>query len=128
MITMTLGDIFNAVPILREISEKEFPGFVTFKIARIIREFDKEIQLFESGREKIAYKFGEKDENGNLVFLENGNIKVPEENILECNKELRELLDTEVEINAEKIHVDIFEKIEMTPSQALLLEPIVEFE
>ena len=76
MITMTLNDIFNAVPALREISTKEFPGSVTFKIARLIRELDKEIQLFEEERSKIANKYGEKDENGNLVIQEGGNIKI----------------------------------------------------
>ena len=128
MITMTLNDIFNAVPTLREISNKEFPGFVTFKIARIIRELDKEIQLFESEREKIAYKFGEKDDNGQLIVLDNGNIKIPDESIVECNQELQALFSTEVEINASKLPVNIFETIEMTPTQAMNLEPIVEFE
>lgn len=128
MITMTMNDIFNAVPTLREISTKEFPGFVTFKIARIIRELDKEIQLFETEREKIAYKFGEKEENGELIALENGNIKIPEDKIEECNKELQELFNTEVEINASKLPVNIFETIEMTPVQAMNLEAIVDFE
>ena len=128
MITMTLNDIFNAVPTLREISNKEFPGFVTFKIARIIRELDKEIQLFETEREKIAYKFGEKDDNGQLIVLDNGNIKIPDESIAECNQELQALFNTEVEINASKLPVNIFETIEMTPTQAMNLEPIVEFE
>ena len=53
MITLTLNDIFNAVPALREISSKEFPGSTTFKIARLIRELDKEIQLFEEERNYI---------------------------------------------------------------------------
>ena len=128
MITMTLNDIFNAVPTLREISNKEFPGFVTFKIARIIRELDKEIQLFEAEREKIAYKFGEKDDNGQLIVLDNGNIKIQDESIAECNQELQALFNTEVEINASKLPVNIFETIEMTPTQAMNLEPIVELE
>ena len=128
MITLTLNDIFNAVPTLREISTKEFPGFVTFKIARIIREFDKEIQLFETEREKIAYKFGEKDENGALIVLDNGNVKIPENKIAECNIELQELFNTEIEINISKLPIEIFETIEMTPLQAINLEPIVDFE
>lgn len=128
MITMTLNDIFNAAPALREISNKEFPGFVTFKIARIIRELDKEIQLFEAEREKIAYKYGEKDDNGMLVVLEGGNIKIPDENITECNNELQALFNTEIEINVSKLPLSIFETIEMTPTQAMNLETIVDFE
>lgn len=128
MITMTLNDIFNAVPALREISTKEFPGSVTFKIARLIRELDKEIQLFDEERSKIANKYGEKDENGNLVIQEGGNIKILDNKIQDCNEELQALFNTQVEINANKLPVDIFDSIEMTPTQAMNLETIVDFE
>ena len=128
MITMTLNDIFNAVPALREISTKEFPGSVTFKIARLIRELDKEIQLFDEERSKIANKYGEKDVNGNLVIQEGGNIKILDNKIQDCNEELQALFNTQVEINANKLPVDIFDSIEMTPTQAMNLETIVDFE
>ena len=128
MITVTLNDIFNAIPTLREISIKEFPGSVTFRIARLIRELDKEIQLFENEREKIAQKYGEKDENGFLVVLENNTVKVPDEKIQECNEELQALFKTQIEINANKIPVEVFDTIEMTPTQAINLEPIIDFD
>lgn len=128
MITLTLNDIFNAVPALREISTKEFPGSTTFKIARLIRELDKEIQLFEEERMKIANKYGEKDENGNLIPQENGTIKIPDDKVQECNEEFQALFNTQVEINANKLPIEIFNSIEMTPTQAMNLESIVEFE
>lgn len=128
MITLTLNDIFNAVPALREISTKEFPGSVTFKIARLIRELDKEIQLFDEERSKIANKYGEKDENGNLVIQAGGNIKILDNKIQDCNEEFQALFNTQVEINANKLPVDIFDSIEMTPTQAMNLEVIVDFE
>ena len=128
MITLTLNDIFNAVPALREISTKEFPGSTTFKIARLIRELDKEIQLFEEERSKIANKYGEKDENGMLIAQDNGMIKIPEDKIQECNEELQALFSTQVEINANKLPIEIFDSVEMTPTQAMNLEAIVDFE
>lgn len=128
MITLTLNDIFNAVPALREISTKEFPGSTTFKIARLIRELDKEIQLFEEERMKIANKYGEKDENGNLISQENGTIKIPDNKVQECNEEFQALFSTQVEINANKLPIEIFDSIEMTPTQAMNLEAIVDFE
>ena len=128
MITLTLNDIFNAVPALREISSKEFPGSTTFKIARLIRELDKEIQLFEEERMKIANKYGEKDENGNLIPLENGTIKISDDKVQECNEEFQALFNTQIEINANKLPIEIFDSIEMTPTQAMNLEAIVDFE
>lgn len=128
MITMTLNDMLRAVPSLREISTKNFPGSVTFKIARLIRELDKEIQLFEEERNKIANKYGEKDENGNLISQDNGSIKIPDEKIQECNEELQALFETQLEINANKLPVEVFDSIEMTPAQAMDLEAIIDFE
>lgn len=128
MIILTLNDILRAVPSLQEISTKNFPGSTTFKIARLIRELDKEIQLFEIERDKIARKYGEKDDNGNLITTENGAVKIPDDLIMVCNEELDTLLKTQVEINANKLTAEIFDRIEMTPTQAMDLEAIIDFE
>lgn len=128
MIILTLKEIFNAVPFLREISNKEFPSSTAFKIARLIRELDKEIELFEIERTKIIYKNCEKDHNGNPVLLENGNIKLLEHKIEEATTELNTLFKNQVEINAEKIPILAFNSIELTPEQAINLEAIVNFE
>lgn len=128
MIILTLKEIFNAVPFLREISNKEFPSSTAFKIARLIRELDKEIELFEVERTKIIYKNCEKDHNGNPVLLEGGNIKLLEHKIEEVTTELNTLFKNQVEINAEKIPILAFNSIELTPEQAINLEAIVNFE
>lgn len=128
MIILTLKEIFNAVPFLREISNKEFPSSTAFKIARLIRELDKEIELFEIERTKIIYKNCEKDHNGNPVLLESGNIKLLEDKIEEATTELNTLFKNQVEINAEKIPILAFNSIELTPEQAINLEAIVNFE
>jgi hypothetical protein len=128
MIILTLREIFNAVPFLREISNKEFPSSTAFKIARLIRELDKEIELFEIERTKIIYKNCEKDHNGNPVLLENGNIKLLEHKIEDATTELNTLFKNQVEINAEKIPILAFNSIELTPEQAINLEAIVNFE
>ena len=128
MIILTLKEIFNAVPFLREISNKEFPSSTAFKIALLIRELDKEIELFEIERTKIIYKNCEKDHNGNPVLLENGNIKLLEHKIEEATTELNTLFKNQVEINAEKIPILAFNSIELTPEQAINLEAIVNFE
>lgn len=128
MIILTLKEIFNAVPFLREISNKEFPSSTAFKIARLIRELDKEIELFEIERTKIIYKNCEKDNNGNPVLLEGGNIKLLEHKIEEATTELNTLFKNQVEINAEKIPILAFNSIELTPEQAINLEAIVNFE
>lgn len=126
MIKMTLNELMNATPALKELSGKSFTGATTFKIARLIREVDKEIKTFEEERMKIVNKYGEKDENGELASQEDGTVKIIEDKINECNQELVDLLNAEVEINAEKLKEEVFEKIELTPVLAIAIEGLVE--
>ncbi len=128
MITMKITDILNVVPTLQEMANKRFPGATSFKIARLMRELDKEIQLFDKQRAEIAQEFGEKDASGQLVFTEEGNVKIIESKIEECNAKLESIFNTEIEINADKLSYSSIESADFTPSQALALEPIVDFE
>ena len=128
MITMKITDILNVVPTLQEMANKRFPGATSFKIARLMRELDKEIQLFDKQRAEIAQEFGEKDASGQLVFPEEGNVKIIESKIEECNAKLESIFSTEIEINADKLSYSSIESADFTPSQALALEPIVDFE
>ena len=128
MIKMTITEILNVVPVLQEMSNKSFPGATSFKIARLIRELDKEIQLFDKQRNEIAQEFGEKDASGQLVLTEEGSVKIIESKIKECDEKLVSIFNTEIEINADKLSYSSIESADFTPSQALALEPIVDFE
>lgn len=127
MIKMTIMEILNVVPVLQEIANKSFPGATSFKIARLMRELDKEIQLFDKQRSKIAQEFGEKDASGQLVITEEGNIKIIESKIKDCNEILKSISNTEIDINADKIPYSIFEGVNIAPTEALALEPIIDF-
>ena len=128
MITMKITDILNVVPTLQEMANKSFPGATSFKIARLMRELDKEIHLFDTQRTEIAPEYGEKDASGQLVLTEEGNVKIIESMIEECNEKLASIFNTEIEINADKLSYSAIECADFTPSQALSLEPIVNFD
>lgn len=101
---------------------KNFKGSVSFQIGRLARELDKELKLFEKERENLIKKYAEKDENGNLIFIEK-NVKILDTNAF--NYEMQELLDSDLNINAEKIDIEVFEDIEISPEQAMILEYII---
>lgn len=122
MIKITIEELLNITPILRDLSNKPFKGSITFKIARLMRELDREISLFEDARKSIIEKYGVKGEDGSLIFFENNSIQIQEDKLQECNEEMKNLLITEIEINAEKISIEAFDDIEITPSQAIVLE------
>lgn len=121
MITITVNDLLNTIPVLQELINKPFKGATAFKLARLMRELDRETTLFDESRKKLAEKFGERDENGNLIFDKNGNVQLQLEKLEECNEEMISLLNTTLEINAEKIPISAFNDIEITPTQAAVI-------
>ena len=127
MITMTVNDLLNVIPVLRELLNKPFKGSTAFKLARLMRELDRETTLFEEARQKLAEKFGVRDQDGNLTFDENGNIQLQPEKLSECNEEMLGLLNTTLEINAEKIPMEAFDDIDIAPAQVMAIDTLVDY-
>lgn len=127
MIKITMSELLDIIPVLRELSTKPFKGATTFKIARLMRELDKEITLFEESRQKLAEKYGVRKEDGSLEIMEDGAVKLQKDRIQECNEEMINLLATEIEINVDKITVEAFDDIEISPSQAIAIDALVNY-
>lgn len=126
MIRISLNDILNATETFKVIMQQSVKGSLAFKIARLARELDKEMTTFNEERQKLFQKYGEKDENGELVIDENNIIKFPSENIDLINEELNSLLSTEVEVNADKLPVNEVDQFELTPQQMMNIEMFFE--
>ena len=126
MIRVNLNDILNASETFNKIMGQSFKGSLAFKIARLARELNKEVETFNTERQKILTKYCEKDENGELVVEENGNVKVIQDKIIEFNDEFTSLLNTEVEINADKIPMNNIDDFDITPQEMLVLEKFFE--
>ena len=128
MITITINDLLNSVETLQKIAQKDFKAKLAWSIARLLKSAETEIQSFNETRMNLIKKYGEKDENGELVTDEKGNCKIMTENVDTFTEELNELINTEVEINANKIDFNLLENIDFTPSDMTALEPFIEFE
>ena len=122
MIALKLSDIVNSTDTFNKIMSQSFKGSLAFKIARLARELEKEMQTFNAERKKIIQKYSQKDDNGEFILDENGNIKFETDKIAEINEEFNSLLNTELEINAEKLPLDKIDEFELTPQEMLQLE------
>lgn len=123
MIKISLNEIITLAPLLKELINNSFDSSLSFKIGRLIRELDKELELFNDSRKKIIEKYSLRDSQGNFI-IENNQIKIVEpEN---CNKELQDLLNTTIKIYSEKIPILCFKDLKITPAQAIVLDLIIE--
>lgn len=126
MIKVNLNDILNASETFNTIMQQSFKGSLAFKIARLARELSKEMETFNAERQKLLQKYCVKDENGELKTNDNGTVQVEPDKINEFNEEFSSLLETEVEINAEKLSMDSLDSFDITPQQMISIEKFFE--
>lgn len=126
MIKVKLGDIVDSVDTFQVIMQQSFKGSLAFKIARLARELNKEMETFNEQRKRIIDEYCVRNENGEIKTLENGNVQINPEKIQEFNTEITNILNTEVEINADKLPMDKIDDFDITPQQMLILENFFE--
>jgi len=83
---------------------------------------------FNDTRMELVRKYGIKDENNELILDENGNAQIDLEHRNAFNEEFNELLQSSIEINANKIRLDDLGDIDFTPSEMAQLEDFIEVE
>jgi hypothetical protein len=128
MINVKLEELVNATEGLKGLSQKQLKARCAYAVGKILKSADAEIQSFNETRMELIKKYGEKDEKGELKTEENGNVRIPAEQMEAFSRELRELLDTNVEISANKIKMDDIGEVEFTPAEMAQLENFIEFD
>lgn len=128
MINIKMSDLLNSTETLQKLSQKELKARLALSIARLLKEAEREIQNFNEVRMNLIKKYGEKDENGELITDDNGNCKIVPDGVEVFSKELNEAISTEIEINANKLRIDDLDNLDFTPSDMAVLEPFIEEE
>ena len=127
MIKMRLKDMLDTVGTLRGIASKELRGRAAYNIAKIMKQVDNEFTLFNEARQKVVDKYGEKDENGNLKINADTNEYIfADKNLEAVTKEINEILDSEVELNANKLTIDDLEDLKLTPTEMASIIELIE--
>ena len=128
MIKVKINDLLNSVETLQKLSNQNFKAKLAWQVARLIRAVESELQTFNDTRLNLIRKYGEKDENGDLLTDENNNYKIIPDKANDFSNELNELANSEVEINANKLDFALLEDLDFTPVEMAVLEPFVDMD
>lgn len=128
MIQVKLGVILNSIDTLQRLSQQNFKAKLAWQIARLVNAIESELQVFNQTRLNLITKYAQTDDEDKLVTDENNNYIIKPENIDTFNSELNELINTEVELNANKISFKDLEELNFTPNDLSTLEPFIEIE
>ena len=120
--------IVNGLQTILSLAEKPMPVSLAAKMLRLANDLNKENDLIEKQRRLILEKYGDKDEQGQLV-INNGNVSFKENNNLQAaQNELNELANLEVEITDRNITEDelIKANLELTLNQLSVLQNFIQ--
>lgn len=126
MIEITIGELINSQSTFRELATMPIRLKTSFAIARIIREVEAEMNIFEQSRQVLLDKYSIKDENGQPKTTDDGNIMIQTDLIDNYNKDVQELLAEKITLNANPIRLEELENLELTPSQVYMIEGFIE--
>lgn len=127
MATVTMEQIINFRNSEGFFAEANIPLKGAYKINKIRKAVDKEGDFYSTKFQEIVDTYARKDENGNVLFSDDGEqILIQEDKIAECNQALGELQNLEVEIDNYNLTIeDLGDNLECTPDDLDALMPFL---
>lgn len=109
--------------LLNKLFSASLPVKVAYRLSKIQKVVGSEAEKYQELRMAIVNKFGVKDDAGELVSDESGNVKLMEDKIEDVVSEMNDLHDIELELPS-KIKIDDLETIELTAYELTILEQL----
>lgn len=98
-----------------------------YKFSKLGREIAREKEFYQIQLNNIIDKYGEKDENGQFILTDNGaGVRIQKDKMNDCQKEIVELSELEVELTDIKISVEELENFEISARELEVLMPFIE--
>ena len=113
---ITLKEIINAVPALNKLADSDLPLPLAYKLSKMTKTLQAEIDFFTREREKIMKEYGGEVKHSRMVF------KKPE-----GLKAMEDVLALEVEPECGKIEISISDNIRLAANDVTFLAPFIEF-
>lgn len=106
-------------------NKAQLPLKSAYKLNKIKKAVEAEGEFYSNKFQEIVNTYAKKDENGELIFSDDGNqIMIKDDLIEECNQELADLQNLTVEVDNYNLSIDDFgEDVECTPEELEALMP-----
>lgn len=127
MVKVTMEQVLNFRNNGDFLSSKVIPLKIAYKLNKLKKAVETEAEFYGGKFQEIIDTYAKKDENGNVVFSEDGDqIMIAEGKIEDCNKALDDLQNLEVEIDNCNLTIDDFgDNMECTAEELEALMPFL---
>ena len=128
MVTVTMDQLINFRNNGDFFANTNLPLKGAYKLNKIKKAVEKENEFYVEKFQEIVNTYAKTDENGELVYSEDGNqILIKDGMVDECNQALEDLQKLEVQIENYGLSLeDLGEDVECTPDELEALMPFME--
>lgn len=128
MVKVTMSDVLALRQQIGFFLNQKLPLPVAYKLNKMNQAAIKEGEFYQEKFNEIVDKYAKTDEEGNIVFSEDGDqIMIKEELIGECNEALEELMNLEIEVETYGLKIDDFgDNIQCTAEEIEAITPFLE--
>lgn len=106
--------LIGSTEALKNLFTAPVPVSVAFLLSKIIKEFEENLKFFDDARNAAIQKYGKEQKDGTF--------KVGEKEGVILNKEVQDLLNTEIEFHADPINIDKLNDITLSASDMYSLD------
>lgn len=116
--------IVNTINALSKLNNAQLPIKVAYAISKNVNKIESELKVYNTEKAKLVNKYGEKDKEGKLKVGENGNVSLKEEHIEDYNRDIKELLSIENEMDIHMIKLDdlLNSDYNISPSELMTID------
>jgi len=104
---------------------QKLPLKLGYKLAKLAAVFETELNYYTTKFNEIIQEYGDKDNNGNVKYDNDGGIHVQPELISNCNKALDELNNFEIDVPDIEFTLDELEVLGLTVEQLSVFLPFI---
>jgi hypothetical protein len=128
MIETTVRNLISVKSILQQLANVEMPARESFKVLRILKALDKEYESIEATQIKLLESYAKKDEDGQYMTDGKGGFVIAEEHANVFADEMNQLLDTQLNLECNKLGMAVLDSLNLSPAQLLKMEDFLEIE
>ena len=118
--------VLGVLSIYERVRELKVPAKVAYKFNKLCNALKNDADFYRVELNKIIERYGERDENGSLIPLEYGGVKIKSEDMSTAQKEINNLDTLEVDAPDIKFTIDELDGLQLSIEDFNRILPFIE--
>lgn len=111
--------------IFEKLSEKTFDISTQYKFILLKKEIEKDGEIIDEQLDIVLNRYAEKNEQGKIIYTNDGGVKVKEELAEECLKKIEEIQTQKIQLPDVYFSFDELDDLGLTLEELSVLEPFI---